>query len=136
LRVLALDVGERRIGVALSDPLKMLATPLATVNRVNEPDDLREISRLVDDNEVSEIVVGLPLSMSGRKGDQARLVEKFSKVLAEAVDVPIRLVDERLSSVQAERFISDSGGRPSENRARVDATAAAIILQAYLDSKG
>jgi len=136
MRIIALDVGERRIGVALSDPTGTLATPLATIEQPS--DDIRptldEIVRLVQENEASEIVVGIPVLLSGREGSQARTTRDFVRRLAERTAVPIRRVDERLSSVQAERMLRDSGAKPSREKGRIDAAAAAIILQSYLDS--
>ena len=109
MRILALDVGEKRIGVALSDPLGMLATPLTTIQYQDEDFALEEIRRLVDDNEASRMVVGMPLTMSGKKGPQAKLVAGFIERLKQTVSVPIVSVDERLSSVQAERMLRESG---------------------------
>ena len=136
MRIIALDVGERRIGVALSDPTGTLASPLTTINHASEgiQPTLDAIVRLVQENEASEIVVGIPVSMSGREGPQARVIRDFVKRLAERTTVPIRRVDERLSSVQAERMLRDSGARPSRDKGKIDAAAAAIILQSYLDS--
>jgi putative Holliday junction resolvase len=135
LRVLALDVGEKRIGVALGDPTGLLASPLTTISRTGESADVDEVLRLARQHEVSEIIVGLPLSMSGAVGPQAKLVSGFTDVLADRVDVPVKSVDERLSTVEAERLLRESGVKPSRDRARVDAAAAAVILQSYLDSK-
>ncbi len=136
MRIIALDVGERRIGVALSDPTATLATPLTTIERSSEDVEstLDEIIRLVRDNEASEIVVGIPVLLSGREGSQARATRDFVKQLARRTSVPIRRMDERLSSVQAERMLRDSGVRPSRDKGKIDAAAAAIILQSYLDS--
>ena len=134
MRVLALDVGEKRIGVALSDPTGLLATPLTTIERKGQDSDIDEALRLATEHEVSEIVVGLPLSMSGRRGPQAGRVDAFVRALAGRTDIPLKSVDERLSSVQAERMLRESGVEPSKNKARIDSAAAAIILQSYLDS--
>ena len=134
MRVLALDVGEKRIGVALSDPTGLLATPLTTIERKGQDSDIDEALRLATEHEVSEIVVGLPLSMSGRRGPQAGRVDAFVRALAQRTDIPLKSVDERLSSVQAERMLRESGVEPSKNKARIDSAAAAIILQSYLDS--
>ena len=131
--VLALDVGDRRIGVAACDPTGTLASPLTTIERSNEPSDIAAVLALASDHGAVEIVVGLPLSMSGARGPQARKVEGFTRALASQSPVPVNVVDERLSSVQAERLMRESGRRPSVNRALVDAAAAAVILQAYLD---
>ena len=86
-------------------------------------------------NAVGEIVIGIPISMSGRRGPQVRRTLDFAELLAQQTDLPIKQVDERLSSVQAERMMIESGASPSRDKARVDAVAAAVILQAYLDSK-
>ena len=135
MRVLALDVGETRIGVALSDPTGMLATPLATISRQGKDADLGEVTRLAVEHEVEEIVIGMPISLSGRMGPQAGRVSRFADDLADRTDLPIRSYDERYSSVEAERLIREAGSSPSRNKARIDAVAAAVILQAYLDSR-
>lgn len=139
MRVLALDVGDKRIGVALSDPTNLLASPLTTVRRAGGPSDLpsdvEEVARLAAEHDVREIVIGLPLSLSGRPGAQAARVAQFARALAQRVAIPIVTVDERYSSVQAERLLRESGIEPSRNKARVDSAAAAVILQAYLDAK-
>lgn len=131
--VLALDVGDRRIGVAASDPTGTLASPVTTIERIDEASDVAAVLGMASEHGASEIVVGMPLSMSGGRGPQARKVEGFTRALESLSPVPVTLVDERLSSVQAERLIRDSGKRPSANRPSVDAAAAAVILQAYLD---
>ena len=131
--VLALDVGDRRIGVAACDPTGTLASPLTTIERSDEASDIAAVLALASDHGAVEIVVGLPLSMSGARGPQARKVERFTRALASQSPVPVNVVDERLSSVQAERLIRESGRKPSVDRALVDAAAATVILQAYLD---
>lgn len=134
MRVLALDVGQARIGVALSDPEGLLAFPLSTIGRTAESEDIDAVLRLVAENEVGVILVGLPLSLSGREGPQARRVAQFTKVLSARADVPVKTLDERYSTVEAERLIREAGSQPSKARSRVDAVAAAVILQSYLDS--
>lgn len=133
MRVMSLDVGERRIGVALSDPLGIIATPLTTITVEDFDSSVVEIESLVSDNDVAQIIVGLPLSMSGARGPQARSVARFVKLLEAKTVVPVSMVDERLSSVQAERMLQDAGKSPSRNKGLIDSTAAAIILQSYLD---
>ncbi len=135
MRVLALDVGDRRIGVAVSDPTGVLATPLLAVDRADPASELNELLRLIDQHEASEIVVGFPRTLQGDVGPQARKVRRFVASLSERTDVPVATVDERLSTVQAERMLSESPGRGSRDRGRVDAAAAAVILQSYLDSQ-
>lgn len=134
MRVLALDVGDKRIGLALSDPTGLLATPLTTIERSNQERDVAEVVRLAQEHEAVRILVGMPFLMSGRAGPQAHATRDFVRALAGATDIPIDTRDERLSSVQAERMLRDSGSQPSRDRAMVDAAAAAVILQSYLDS--
>ena len=133
MRILALDVGQKRIGVALSDPGGLLATPLTTIGSRGESSDVRAVLGLTDEHGVGEIIVGLPLSLSGHRGAQAQRVAQFTKALAKLAAVPVRSVDERYSSVEAERLLRDSGVPPSRNKAQVDAAAAAVILQSHLD---
>ena len=133
---MALDVGERRIGVALSDPTGLIASVLTTVTRTSEAEDIKTVLRLAAENGVGEIVVGLPLSLSGGMGPQARLVSGFTETLSRKVSVEVKSLDERYSSVEAERLLREGGIQPSRDRARVDAVAAAVVLQSYLDSRG
>jgi putative Holliday junction resolvase len=140
LRVLALDVGDRRIGVALSDPTGLLATPLTAVDRLGaQPSEFDEILRLAQEYEVESIVVGMPVTLAGKLGRQARQVRDFIKELSDLTDLPVETVDERYSTVQAQRMLNESERRPSRNRNRdrghLDAAAAAVILQSYLDSR-
>ena len=134
MRALGLDVGDRRIGLALSDPTGLLASPYGVVER--GPSDIADILRVAEENEVSEIVVGLPLSMSGASGAQAGKVRGFIRDLRSQTDLPIRTVDERLSTVQAQTMLHQSGRRRQRDRGQLDAAAAAVILQAYLDYGG
>ena len=133
MRVLGLDVGDRRVGLALSDPTGFLASPFGFVDR--GPSDLADIAGIAEENEVAEIVVGLPLSMSGDSGAQAGKVRGFIRELRSHTDLPIKTVDERLSTVQAEGMLRQSGRR-QRDRGQLDAAAAAVILQAYLDYGG
>ena len=135
-RVMALDVGDRRIGVALSDPTGMLATPLTAVDRVAaKPSDIDEILRIAREQGAESIIVGLPLSLSGAVGDQAKAVRAFVSDLSARAELPVDPVDERYSTVQARRMMRESGAGSSRDRGRVDASAAAVILQAYLDAR-
>ena len=135
MRVLALDVGEKRIGVALSDPTGLLASPLTTISSTSESRDIDAVLRLAVEHEVEEIIVGLPLSLSGRLGPQAKQVARFVGSLSKRADVEVKTLDERYSTAEAERLLRQAGVEPSRERARVDAAAAAVVLQAYLDSK-
>lgn len=132
-RVLGLDLGDVRIGVAISDPDRRLAVPLGTV-RTGAPEDIRAIGRLVAESDVSLVVVGHPLSLSGRTGPRAHHAEQFVAALRSFLPVPVVLHDERLSTVEAERALRDAGAGRRERRRAVDRSAATIVLQAYLDA--
>lgn len=142
MRILGLDIGERRIGVAISDPEERLAVPLMTVACREYAVDVRAIADLAEREQVGALVLGLPLSLDGRAGPQAQRVRDFGRALAETVSQPIEFWDERFSSVEAERLLSqaasaESSGRRGRSRPRAeqDALAAAIILQSFLDSR-
>ena len=134
-RVMALDVGERRIGVALSDPTRTLASPLTTIRAVPRSTALKRILTLIRDYQVTTLVVGLPLTMNGDIGPQATLVQQFVDELRPLIDIPISFVDERLTTVAAERMMIDLKIKPEQRRARIDEMAASIILQDFLDSQ-
>lgn len=133
-RTLALDVGDRRIGVALSDPTGFLASPLMTITRGNLRHDLDEIVKLAEQHEASTIVVGLPVSLNGAIGPQGQKTLDFYDALQQASPVPVETMNEQYTTAEAERRLREAGGVPSKERARVDAAAAAIILQEWLDA--
>ena len=129
-----IDVGEVRIGVAQSDPAGLIATPVETVQRGDG--DLERIKDLVADRSAIEVVVGLPRSLSGGEGPAAAKVRRFARDLARSVGpVPVRLCDERLSTVTAERVLRERGRKGGRRRAVVDQAAAVVILQNALDSE-
>lgn len=134
-RIAALDYGLRRIGVALADPTGTIAYPLTTiVRRARKRPPWAEIARLLAEHEVTELVIGLPLDLAGEEGDWAAEVRRFGDELGRRHSLPVHWVDERLSSVAAERTVRGMGLRKvdREDKARIDATAAAILLEAYL----
>ena len=136
MRVLALDVGERRIGVAVGETDLRLASPVTAYARVRDAShDVAAVLRIAAEHEADEIVVGLPLSLSGDAGPQAQAVSRFARQLARASDLPVKTFDERHSTAEAERRLLDAGASPSRDRSRLDAAAATVILQAYLDSR-
>lgn len=141
MRILALDVGDRRIGVALSDPLGMLASPLTTIERSGAADidaAVNAIASVAERHSACEIIVGIPYLMSGRIGAQARITLEFAAALDACTPMPITQVDERLSSAQAARMLAQSGdasARGRRDKGSVDAAAAAVMLQAYLDAR-
>jgi putative Holliday junction resolvase len=132
-RVLGLDLGDARIGVAISDPERRLAVPLGNV-ATGAPQDVKAIAKLVRDNDVELVVVGHPISMSGRRGPRAQHAEEFADALRGFLGVLVELHDERLSTVEADRMLREAGAGGRERRRAVDRSAAAIILQAWLDA--
>src|SRR4030042_2443440 len=134
MRILGLEVGDHRIGVAISDPEEILARPLTTIIRENEQNAIDAIIQLVDQYDVKRIVVGLPYSLDGSVGKQATKVMDFVNRLSKGTDAKIETWDERLSTVAAERLLREADNKKADNRAKRDAAAAAFILQGYLDS--
>ena len=132
-RLIALDVGERRIGVAVSDPSGTLATPHSVIHRRSKAQDFATIAHLVDEMEIERVVVGLPLSLSGDVGPQARRITRYAQALAQSLHVPVDLYDERYSTVTATELLAASGHK--RRQVPIDAAAAAVILQDYLESK-
>ncbi len=132
-RALGLDVGDKKIGVALSDPSQVLATPLKTIIRVNDDIAIKEIVGLAGKHDISKIIVGLPYSLNGSIGKQAEKVLLFSRQIAQATDVEIIMQDERLTSVSANQKLREAGKKGSKLKNEMDAAAATVILQAYLD---
>jgi putative Holliday junction resolvase len=131
---LGVDMGDARIGVARCDPSGLLATPVETVRR--GVGDLERLAALADGEDAVEVVVGLPRSLSGREGPAAAKVREFARRLVPAVaPVPVRLFDERLSTVSAEAVLREQGRKGSRRRAVVDQAAAVVILQNALDAE-
>ncbi|MDI7274587.1 MAG: Holliday junction resolvase RuvX [Anaerolineae bacterium] len=134
MRLLALDVGDRRVGVAISDPLGLWARPLTVLVRRSKEHDYRAIAALVQEHEASLVIVGHPLDLDGTPGPQARRVERYVAGLVEHLPVPVVLWDERLSTAEAERILHEAGETSRQYRGRLDAVAAAVILQSYLNA--
>jgi putative holliday junction resolvase len=131
---MGLDVGDRRIGVAVSDPLGLTAQPILTLVRTNRRQDLKALTRLIRRYDCAEIVVGNPLYMSGDLSPQAAKAQEFARILREETGLPIHLWDERLTTTEAHRHLHASGRPGSGHRAVVDQVAAVLILQSFLDS--
>jgi putative Holliday junction resolvase len=134
-RTLALDIGERRIGVAVSDETGTLARPLTTIARASKREDFEGIARLVSECKAERIIAGYPRSLSGDEGPQAQRVRRYVEVLATVLPVPVELWDERYTTIEASERLLDAGRRKPRDRGRLDAAAAAIILQDFLDSR-
>jgi putative holliday junction resolvase len=133
-RVLGLDLGDARIGVAISDPERRVAVPIGTVHVGRPPGELRAVAELVRQNDAVLVVVGLPLSMSGSGGSAASHAEAFAEALRATLAIPVELHDERLSTVEAERSLRQAGITGRKRRGVVDAAAAQVILQSWLES--
>jgi len=129
-RSLGLDIGDKRIGVALSDPQGILASPLTIIDRSDEGAGIKAVIDIIEQNQVGKIIVGLPLSMDGNIGKQAEKVKAFVEELRNLTEVPVEFRDERLSTVSAKRLMLMVG---KSGKTGDDAIAAAFILQTYLD---
>jgi len=134
IRILGLDVGSVRVGVALSDPLGMTAQPLEVIQR-RKVDAFARIAELVAEHEVQRVVVGNPLRLDGDVGPAAEAIGAFIEALRERLEVPVEAWDERLSTAQAERAMIGGGVRREDRRQSIDKVAAALILQSYLDAQ-
>ena len=133
MRILALDHGTKRIGVAVSDELKMIAQPLEYILTEPFAPFLERLKKLLLEKEVDLILIGMPRNMDGSYGPAAQKVETFVAVLRGAVTVPIKTLDERLTSAQANRVLIQGGVRRDQRKEKVDKMAAAILLQSFLD---
>ena len=133
-RILALDLGKKRIGLALSDPLGITAQGLPTLERTNIRSDMDALAKLIADREVTEILMGQPLHMSGREGRQVEYTREFADRLADRTGVPITYWDERWTTVAAQRVLKESGASTGKRSRAVDRLSAVILLSSYLDS--
>lgn len=130
---MALDVGDKRIGIALSDTLKIIANPYETYSRKNTAQDIEYFKKLVQQKEVSLIICGLPLSMSGGENTQTQKTREFVQSVQEVLGVEIEFVDERLTTWSAEQVLLEANMRREDRKTVIDKVAATIILQHYLD---
>jgi putative Holliday junction resolvase len=135
MRVMGLDIGDKTIGIAISDELLLTAQSRPTLRRKSMKSDLDALRRVAVENDVQEIVVGQPLHMDGKPSAQSVKVERFSEELRKAVNLPIVFWDERLTSFEAEQHLEQMGMNWRKRRKQVDKIAAMIILQNYLDSR-
>jgi len=148
--ILAIDYGRERMGLAIADANVKVAQPLSTMERVNRNEDMRRLREVVRENSVKQIVVGLPLKLDGTRGEMAEEAERFARRVRKQIGLPVELVDERLTSWEAERLLEETQGRflhaeksgrsvrkkKASERATVDAVAAAVILKEYLGRQG
>jgi putative holliday junction resolvase len=135
-RILGLDVGSRRIGVAVSDPLGITAQGLETLHRRNKRTDLAALERVIREYSIKEIVVGLPLRMSGAEGTQSDKMQVFAEELRKRFRLPVHLWDERLTSAEANRFLREADLSIDKRAKAVDRMAAVLILQGWMENRG
>lgn len=134
MKVLGLDIGEKRIGIAISDELRYTAQGMRVLNRSGLEDDLKGLKELIEETEVSEVVLGLPKNMDGSLGEAAQNVLSFAKKMEESIAVPVILWDERWTTAEATRLLVGADVSRTKRRKVVDKLAAVLILQGYLDS--
>jgi putative holliday junction resolvase len=134
MRILGLDVGDRTIGIAVSDPLGLTAQGITTINRKKEDDDIAELKKICAEYSVETIVCGLPKNMNGTVGEQGQKVLEFCNILKDKVEIPIKMWDERLTTAAAERAMLEANLSRAKRKKIVDKMAATYILQGYLDS--
>ena len=132
MRALALDVGDARIGLAISDPGGVVCLPVEALVRSEELDDIAAVLKLAEREGVETIVVGLPLSLDGTHGPAARKMRRFTSALRRSTDIPVESWDERFTTAEAEGRLRQAGFEPSKDRARLDSMAAVIILESFL----
>ena len=136
MRILGLDVGTVRIGLAVYDPEVVVCSPRSALNRTEELADIEAVHQVAKKEGANRLVVGLPLNMNGSKGPAARTVLRFCNSLRRITGLPVDTWDERLSTVEASARLREAGHVPSRDKARLDSAAAAVILEAYLISRG
>ena len=134
-RLLAIDYGRKRVGIAMSDALRITAQPHTTIQKFrNIPELISQIHLICSEFNVVGIILGLPRNMDGSEGEMAQEVIQFAQQLETKIDIPLIMLDERLTSVQAKKTLTQFGIKPSQNKHKVDQMAAALILRGYLDS--
>ena len=135
MKIISLDIGTVRIGIATSDIMEIIASAYEVYRRKNIAEDVKYIASLVSKLDAGEIVIGLPLKLDGSEGQSVEMARAFGEELSKLVSVPIIYQDERLSTVSAERILIESGVRREKRKDKIDSIAATIILQTYLDKK-
>ena len=135
MRALALDVGDARIGLAISDPGGIVCLPIEALVRGEDSDDLAAVIELAQREGVEMIVVGLPLSLDGTHGPAARKMRRFTSALRRSADIPVQSWDERFTTAEAEGRLREAGFEPSRDRARLDSMSAVIILESFLAAR-
>ncbi|MEW6188697.1 MAG: Holliday junction resolvase RuvX [Actinomycetota bacterium] len=134
MRKMGLDIGAKNIGVAISDPLCKTSQGLTTVKRSNFSREVRKLKELIENYQVDEVIVGIPLNLNGSSGPQTRMVKKYAKKLSSQLELPIKCWDERLTTLSARKALLQANVRRAQRKMVIDKVAATLILQGYLDS--
>lgn len=135
MKLLGIDYGKKRIGLAVGNEITLTAVPVATYNRTKLEDDIEHLKNIIDEHEVSKIVMGLPLNMDGTKSKTTRQVQSFAALLRKAVDIPLEFYDERLTSMEADEKLKDFENRSYKIRKEnLDSVSAMIILEKFMDN--
>lgn len=134
-RVMGIDYGDKRIGIAMSDLMQVIASPFEVYNTVSSELDVEHICNLIKQNEVETVVIGLPLNMDGTEGERAKITREFADCIAKKCDVNIVFQDERLSSVEAEEILIEANVRREARKGIIDKLSASIILESYLNKR-
>ena len=134
-RILALDYGEKRVGLAISDIMKIIAKPFKTLSNTSDKSVINELKIIIVEKSIEKIVVGLPMTMGNQESKQTKIVSQFINQLKTAVNIPVISYDERLTSIEAKRSLISQGIKTGYNKGAVDMTAAAIFLQNHLDER-
>tara|TARA_B110000263_G_scaffold116356_1_gene101433 strand:+ start:16451 stop:16876 length:426 start_codon:yes stop_codon:yes gene_type:complete len=132
-RILAIDYGDKKVGLALSDPMKIIAKPYKTIINESKESLLNDINQIIQLKDVDKIVVGLPITLKNTYSKQTHKVKKFIDFISDSLDINIIVVDERLSSIEAKKSLINQGIKTGHNKKDIDMTAAALFLQNYLD---
>ena len=135
MRILGIDLGEKRIGISISDELEITAQGLPTINSINEIEDLKNIKKIIDKYQVEKIILGLPINMNGSLGKQAKKAISFAEKLKSSFQLPVELEDERLSTRKAEKFLIKTDRSRKKRKKVIDKMSAIIILQSFLDRR-
>lgn len=136
MRIMALDIGEKRVGVAISDPAGRVASPVCVLPAAEVAAHAKSFVRVLDDWEPELLLCGIPLTLSGEEGPQAQRVRTFANQIAQASNLPLEFADERLSSAAAKRSLREAGMTEAKMRGKIDMIAASLFLQAWLDAGG
>ena len=135
MRYLCLDLGRKRIGVAVSDETGLIASPVGAIQVGDRAQVFKQVLRHIEDQAAGKLIIGLPLHMNGDEGIEAGRAREFARQLSRLTKIPIDFMDERLTSVEADRLMQEAGVKREKRKANIDARAAAIILQTYLDTE-